>query len=853
MIKKKTKEGGRGRRLFDRGWKNILWLSAGIVIVISGGMLIWISTFKIPDFRDFNQRKVVNSTKIYDRTGKILLYDLHQDVKRTDISFAQMGWNIKNATVAVEDSNFWNNSGVRITSIIRAALVDIFGPGGNTQGGSTITQQLVKNSLLTQKKTIARKMKEWILAIEVDNSMSKESILEAYLNEIPYGGNIYGIEEAAKTYFNEDAQALTLAQAAYLAAIPQSPTYLSPYGSHLDKLEERKNFVLRRMLDLKFITPDQYQKALEEKVQFVPQADIGIKAPHFVFFIKSYLEDKYGSEALRAGLKVTTTLDYNLEQKAEEIVKQGALENQKKYNSDNAGLVAIDPKTGQILAMVGSRDYFDKSVDGNYNVALARRQPGSSFKPFVYATAFEKGFTPSTVLFDLPTEFSTTCTAEGVPLPGYTKDSCYMPRNFDNKYLGPVSLRDALAQSRNIPSVKLFYLAGVNDSIKTAKNMGITTIGDPGRYGLTLVIGGGEVTLLDMTSAYSAFATGGTRNAYTGILKVEDASGKILEEYSPNPVRVLPENTALTISDILSDNKARIPTFGANSVLQIPGREVAVKTGTTNNEKDAWTIGYTPDITVGVWAGNTDNSPTKGSSATLAGPIWNKFMTYVLKDMPNDQFAKPDLAADPETIKPVLRGKWQGDDNFFIDKISGKLATKDTPPETKEEKVITNVHSILYWVDKKNITGPPPQNPGSDPQFYHWEAPVEKWWRNNEYRYPIVTLNQKPTSYDDIHTPANSPGVVIQNPNENSVYSENQKIDIKIQSSGRFPLQKVDVFVNNSYLGSSGMPFGFSFIPSGLENLGDINTLKLLYYDSVYNRGESTVVFKVSMPQGSGN
>lgn len=852
MINRVKKIRWNGKKAwFRHRWKNITMLVAGVFIFICGAGIIWISTFKIPDFRNFNERKVVNSTKIYDRTGQVLLYDLHQDVKRTDISFDQMGWNIKNATVAIEDSNFWNNSGIRITSIVRAALVDLLHIGGGTQGGSTITQQLVKNSLLTQKKTIARKIKEWILALEVDNSMSKETILEDYLNEIPYGGSIYGIEEAAKTYFNEDAQNLTLAQAAYLAAIPQSPTYLSPYGNHLDKLDERKNLVLKRMLDLKFISQADYDKAMGEKVQFVPQADGGIKAPHFVFFIKNYLENKYGEEALQEGLKVTTTLDYNLQQKAEEIVKQGALDNQKNYDSDNAGLVAIDPKTGQILSMVGSRDYFDKSVDGNYNVALAHRQPGSSFKPFIYATAFEKGFTPSTVLFDLPTQFSTTCNAYGSPLPGRTKDSCYMPNDFDNKYLGPVSLRSALAESRNIPAVKLFYLAGVTDSIKTAENMGISTIGDPGRYGLTLVIGGGEVTLLDMTSAYSAFADDGTRNPYTGILKVEDSAGNTLEEYAPNPKQVLPKNVALTVSDVLSDNKARTPTFGANSVLEIPGHDVAVKTGTTDNEKDAWTIGYTPDIAVGVWAGNTDNSSTKGGSATLAGPIWNKFMTYALKDLPNDQFEKPDLEADPQTVKPVLRGYWQGNDNFFIDSISGKLATKDTPPETRVEKVITNVHNILYWINKNDITGPPPSNPASDPQFSLWEVPVQNWWQNNGYKYPVVTQGQKPALSDDIHTPANSPSVIIESPREDKVYQSNQKIDVAIQSAGRFPLRKVDVFVNNSYLGSSGMPFSFSFIPSGLENLGSVNTLKLLFTDSVYNHGESSTAFKVEQPSPS--
>jgi len=492
--------------------KKLVMLVAGIFILLAGIAIIWVSSLKIPDFRSFEDRKIINSTKIYDRTGKILLYDIHQDIKRTNISFDQMGVNIKNATVAIEDSEFYNHSGIRITSIVRATLSNLFnfGIGG---GGSTITQQLIKNTLLTQSSGFGkyiRKIKEWILAIKIDGSMSKEKILEYYLNENPYGGNIYGIAEAAKTYFNKDAQDLTLAEASYLAAIPQSPTTLSPYGKNKDKLETRKNLVLSRMLELNFISQEEYDTAKNENVIFMPQSTLGIRAPHFVFFIKDYLEQKYGNELVEeGGLKVITTLDYTLQEKGEAIVKEGALKNKTEWNGENAGLVAIDPKTGQILTMVGSRNYFDKEIDGNFNVATASRQPGSSFKPFIYATAFNKGFTPDTVLFDLPTEFQTTCNAYGVALLGYNQDDCYMPKNYDDKTVGPIKLRDALAQSRNIPAVKLFYLAGLKDSLKTAEDMGISTLTDVSRYGLTLVIGGGEVSLLDMTSAYSVFANNG--------------------------------------------------------------------------------------------------------------------------------------------------------------------------------------------------------------------------------------------------------------------------------------------------------------------------------------------------------
>ena len=493
------------------------------------------------------------------------------------------------------------------------------------------------------------------------------------------------------------------------------------------------------------------------------------------------------------------------------------------------------------------RYYFDKTIDGNFNITTANRQPGSSFKPFIYATAFNKGLTPDTVLFDLPTEFQTTCNAYGKALVGHSQKDCYMPDDYDGKFRGPMSLRDALAQSINIVAVKLFYLAGLPDSLKTAQDMGISTLGNSGQYGLTLVIGGGEVSLLDMTSAYGVFANDGTKNPYTGILEVQDLTGKILEQYQPNPQYVLPKNTTLTISDILSDNQARIPTFGANSALQIPNEEVAVKTGTTNDNKDAWTIGYTPSIVVGVWAGNNDNIPMKKGGAAVAGPIWNKFITEALKTLPNESFEKPDLTTDPTKIKPVLRGFWQGNENFFIDKISGKLSTADTPPETLQEKVITNVHSILYWVDRSNILGPAPLGGGDNSaQFNHWEIPVQNWWAKNKDKYPTTTWSEKPTTLDNVHTSANQPKVSIIEPNNETIYSPDQKINLKISNSSVFPLQKIDIFINNTYLETLKPPFNFSFTPSDLENIQSENELKLISYDTVYNRSETNLIFKIT-------
>lgn len=824
--------------------KNILFFLSAICIIVAGFIIIWFSSLKIPDFNSFEDRKIINSTKIYDRTGEILLYDIHKDIKRTTINFENMGINIKNATVAVEDSDFYNHNGIRIASIFRATVLAKL-TGKKVTGGSTITQQLVKNTLLTSQRSLGRKIKEWVLAIKIEKVLPKEKILELYLNEVPYGGTIYGIQEASRTYFGKNATDLSLAEAAYLASIPKSPTMLSPYGKNRDKLEERKNFVLFRMYELGFISNENYEKVKSEEVSFMPQEIKGIRAPHFVFFIKDYLEQKYGSELVeKGGLKVITTLDYALEEKAEQFVKEGALINEEKWNGRNAALIAIDPKTGQILTMVGSRDYFDKEIGGNFNVTTARRQPGSAFKPFIYATAFNKGFNPETVLFDLPTEFQTTCNAKGIALAGYNQKDCYMPNNYDNKHRGPISLRNALAQSVNIPAVKLFYLAGLSDSLKTAQDMGINTLSDVSRYGLTLVIGGGEVTLLDMASAYGVFANNGLKNSYTGILKVEDLNGKILEEYEPDTQEVLPKEIALIISDILSDNTARTPTFGANSILLIPNRDVAAKTGTTNSNRDAWTIGYTPSIVVAVWAGNNDNTPMKKGGSAVAGPIWNKFMSEALKTLPDEKFEKPNNSLDLNE-KPVLRGFWQGNENFFIDKISMKLASPYTPKETREEKVITNVHSILYWINRKDILGPPMVNPENNPQFKNWEIPVQDWWTQNSWRYKKITLNDKPIEIDNIHTSFTKPIIKVLQPNQVENYKANQKIQLQIENTGLYPLQKIDIFINDTYLGTLKTPFSFSFIPEDLENLKTNNELRIIAHDIVYNRSEDTFYFKV--------
>lgn len=817
-------------------------------LLLSAIFLFWISTFQTPDLRSFEKRKVTESTKIYDRTGTILFYDVFENTKRTIVPFEDISRHIKNATVAIEDAEFYEHHGIKITSIIRAVLANL-GAGSYSQGGSTITQQVVKNSILTIDKKISRKLKEWVLSLKIERVLTKEEILALYLNEAPYGGNMYGVEEASKAFFGKSARDVSLAESAYLAALPQAPTRYSPYGSHVDELTARKNLVLKKMLENKFITEKEYAAAKTEVVLFAPEEGANLKAPHFVFYVKDYLEKKYGKRAIEQdGLKVITTLNYDLQKKAEDLALEFALKNKTAFNAENISLIALDPSTGDILTMVGSRDYFDKEIEGNFNVATANRQPGSTFKPFAYATAFQKGYTPDTVLFDLRTEFQASCAPDGntpttTPTGAPIDTGCYAPENYDHIYRGPISMREALAQSINIPAIKTLYLAGVKDSLKTAKDMGITSLKDVNQYGLTLVLGGGEVSLLEMTSAYGVFAQNGVRNPSHAIVRVEDKNGTVLEQYQPHSIQVLPEQTALQISSILSDEKVRAPAFGTRSYLYVPGHTVAVKTGTTNDYRDAWIIGYTPRLAVGAWAGNNDNSPMeKKVAGFIIAPFWNAFMKVALEGAPNEPFKKPE-SEDPHTLKPVLRNMWQGGQVFTVDNASGKLATEYTPTELKQDKVVRAVHSILYWVDKNNPRGPIPEHPEKDSQFTNWEYPVRKWAQEQNFtdENPSLVI---PTQTDDIHTPDTVPKVTLMSPNSNRHYQKDTPLSVSLNYSGKYPLLRADISVNGLYLGSSNNNT-FSFIPSDLEILNTDNTLQVVVYDAMLNRTEVNTTFIV--------
>lgn len=685
------------------------WAQVAGVIAASAAIVFFCTVLyfakTLPSIQQIAAQQITQSTKIYDRTGSALLYEISSGGKRTVVPVNQIPQTLKDATVSIEDQNFYNEPAFDLKGIARAILANIT-KGGIVQGGSTITQQLARTAFLTLNQTFSRKLKELILAIKLNQYYSKDQILGLYLNVVPYGPTISGVEAASEAYFGKAVENIDLAQSAVLAAIPQAPTYYSPWGSHVSSLLARQRVVLQKMYDLGKINKTQYKNALAEKIVFRPQSLSGINAPHFVMAVQDYLVQKYGEAMVdNGGLKVTTTLDWTLQQKAEAAVTAGAAQNEKLYHGTNAALVAEDPKTGQILAMVGSRNYFDVKNEGNFNVATqGLRQPGSSLKPFIYLLAFQRGYTPQTVLFDLPTEFSTDPSCPSVPDFTNTDKTCFHPQNFEGTFIGPVSMRNALAQSINIPAVKTLYLVGLNTAVADMKTFGLSTLVDPGAYGLSLTLGGGAVRLIDLMKAYSTLAADGIKHDQVMVLAVQDANGNTLESYSDRSVQVSDPQSVRLVSNILSDVGARSGLFqNSLSLTVFPGHDVALKTGTSNDYRDAWTMGYTPSLVVGVWAGNNDNSPMQrsGSSILAAVPIWSAFMSQALQNAPTEAFPTPDPVSPS---KPFLAG------NYAID---------------------NKVHSELYYINTSDPTGPAPIDPNTDRQFKNWETSVMTWAQQN--------------------------------------------------------------------------------------------------------------------------
>ncbi len=808
---------------------------AGSIFVVS--MVAWMSK-NLPNPNQLTNREVSQTTKIYDRSGENLLYKIHGEQQRTLMTLDEIPDYVEQAAISIEDKKFYKHEGFSLWAIFRTTLTNII--NNKRAGASTLTQQLIKNTVLTPKKTYTRKIKELILAHKLENAYTKNQILQMYLNEVPYGGMAYGVEAASQYYFGKSVTEVNIAEAAVLASLPQAPSYYSPYGPHKKQLIQRQKYILNLMNEQGYITKQEEKDAKNYNIKFTPPST-DIKAPHFVMYIKKILADKYGQRMLeQKGLKIYTTLDWYKQKKAKKIIKEEALKNAQNYNAQNAALVSINPKTGQILSMIGSRDYFDNEIDGQVNVAISNRQPGSSLKPMVYATAFSKGYQPETILIDAPTDFDAT-------------QAEYKPQNFDNKTRGPISMRKALAGSINIPAVKTLYLAGVDKVISNLSNLGYTTISKKNKekYGLSLVLGGKEVKLLEHTNAYSAFAREGETHPISAILKIEDNQGRVLEEFENKTKKTWKAQTARMINSILSDNNARAFTYGQDNWLTLNNRPVAAKTGTTDNFKDAWTIGYTPSLVTGVWVGNNNNtSMSQGAyGGTVAAPIWNKYMQAVLGDTPVEKFKKP---SPNKTKKPIINGSIEFQKTVKIDTASGLLSTEYTPENYIKEDTFQNYHSILYYVNKEHPLGKKPKNPEQDPQYDLWEKGVQKWVKEHNKKEKTasssLSLKDIPEKEDYLHKPENRPKFTISYP-QNKQIIETLTLQSKLEDiSATRGIDNAKYFIDNNLLTTnSSYPFELTTNINFLHN--GYHDLTVVLCDDIDNCSSKTVTFNLKLDE----
>ncbi|MEK7096390.1 MAG: PBP1A family penicillin-binding protein [Patescibacteria group bacterium] len=772
------------------------------MLLLTGGAFAWFSK-DLPTPTKIANRKATESTKLFDKTGKILLYETGEQ-KRTLVTSDQVSQYLKDATISTEDANFYDHHGVDPKAIAAAVIEKVTGKRVLTRGGSTITQQYVKNALLSSNRTLTRKIKEVILSVELEMMFSKDEILTMYLNEIPYGNNTAGAEAAARMYYGVPAKDLTLAQAGTLAAIPKAPTYYSPYGVHAKELVNRKNYVLDRMVSAGKISKDEAEKAKQEDTTTIgtalkPRRD-NMLAPHFAMYVLEKVADEYGEEKIqKEGLKIITTLDYEMQKKAERAVNDGTAKILK-HGGSNAAMVAVDPKTGQILSMVGSRDYFNTEIDGNVNVTDSLRQPGSSFKPFAYATAFKKKeFSPSRIIYDVQTDFNG-----------------YIPRNYTHNNFGPVTIRTALSNSLNVPAVKILSLAGMDNTLRTAEDLGITTLTQRKRYGLSLVLGSGEVKPIEMAGAFGVFANGGVKHDINPILKISDSKNKTVYEYNAEKDKgkeVLDPQIAYEISNILSDKITRTMVFGAGTLLNFPNRTVAAKTGTTSDFKDAWTVGYTPSLSVAVWVGNNNAKPM-GSAAdgsVVATPIFRAFIDKALEGIPSEEFVKPDGIVEMEVEKysnkkpsqfskektKDIFASWQvPDDTDGVNlqlrfcKGSNKLAPDGFPEALTDTKVISIIHS-------------------ERPDYPNWENPVVAWAQANGFFTGNIPK-------DFCNTEEVTPAVSITAPGNNDKISGNYTFKISINNS--INITSAEYFVDSVSVGrSESSPFSLVYDTGSLS------------------------------------
>ena len=775
----------------------VLGFLALVIAIITLAVLIGIYTRDLPS-PDNVVRHTGFATKILDRDGHNL-YEVFEEQKRLPIEMDQIPEALKLATIAVEDKDFYKHQGFDVRGILRG-IVKLF-TTGHAQGGSTLTQQLVKNVLLTPERSITRKLKEFVLAVQIERKFSKDEILQMYLNESPYGGTAWGVQAGAETYFGKSASELNLTESIILSGLPQRPSYYSPFTGTRDAYIGRAEHVANRMYEDGYITAQEYEEVKTNigQIKFATP-DTGLNAPHFVAYVEKILSDRYGEATVEGGgLTVTTTLDLELQKQTQSIVTE-EIRNVETLNITNGAAVVLDVNTGEILAMIGSKNYADPDYNGKFNVTTALRQPGSAIKPVTYVTAFKKGYTASTLIIDVPTEF-----------PGGVGHPPYKPLNYDGKYRGPIQLRYALGNSINIPAVKMLSLVGIQDVLQTGYDMGLSTL-EPtkenmNRLGLSMTLGGGEVSLLELADAYSAFANTGFKVEPIAILKVQDRYGNVLEEYQPSKgKRILTAEQTWLINDILSDNDARTLIFGSNSALQIMDRQIPVKTGTTNDQRDNWTIGWTPSYIVGVWVGNNDNSPMKkvASGVTGAAPIWRRIMLYILNKTDRETFAKPDsiveIAVDKISGYQTHDG-FESRTEFFI---PGSQPLTNDPVHIKlklckgQDKLATPRHIANSDYDEKEFL----IFKEEDPFFRQynqnkWQEGILAWMTENpDGRY------HPPSDYCDEGNPV---AVNFLEPRNHDQVNSN-KFKVKVDPVSTKSIKKIEIYSDDKLVSSISSP-----------------------------------------------
>ncbi len=811
-------------------------------------------SYELPNPNELLERSFELSTKIFDRNGKIL-YEFYGDKNRTLVKFEDISPNLIHATLAAEDANFYSHQGFYLLGMLRAVKNIALGEG--LQSGSTLTQQVVKNTLLSQEQTITRKAKELILSLQLENRYTKNEILQMYLNETPYGGQNYGVFTAARSYFNKSPKDLTIAEAAYIAGLPQSPSRYSYFGNTPEAGVSRKNYVLQLMHERGwqgedgnkyFLSTEDYEAAKNEQLAF-QDADVPLNAPHFVFYVKSVLADMFGEDYVdQAGLQVTTTLDLDLQNKAQQIVFD-QVEKEKNYNVGNGALVALDSKTSQVLAMVGSKGFFLNSepadcisgitgedsctFEPQVNVATSLRQPGSAIKPVTYATMLEKGYTSAFPFLDVPTKF-----------PGAKVDEPYEPVNYDGTFRGPMSLRKSLANSLNIPAVKALQIVGVDTMIDQAEKMGITSFTDRSRYGLAITLGGAETSLLQLTGAYTVFASKGMYREPTPILEVKDSSGNTLYKWTDaGGKRALSDGVAFLISDILSDNGARSDAFGPSSLLNIPGHQVAVKTGTTNDKRDNYAVGYTPSLVVGTWVGNNNNEPLNqyiSSGITGATPIWHNFFVEYLKDKEEEKFESP------ENVQKIK-----------VDRLTGGLPTGEEA--TREEWFVkgTEPTSVSDWYQKIEICkidGRIANNECRDadetevktfikikPEVSLWQTYVDSWLKENfsgdDKYFPPQMVSKLEFDGNEVSNKDDVNVSIVGVENGDDVPLD---FRINVEISAYNDIERIKIYMDgNEVATDKSAPYGYNFT-FNKNQLGN-HTFKVEAEDDDGNEGSDSV------------